>query len=69
MATEGQPGPSPFVSLVCVPLMLRMTYCFYFFPKTLNTDQIAYEMMIHWQIPSKFKNKKKEKEKEKNFWV
>lgn len=36
-----------------MPFLLRMTYCFYFFPEALNMNQMAYEM-IHWKFSSKF---------------
>lgn len=41
-----------------MPFLLRMTYCFYFFPKTLNMNQKAYEMS-HWKFSSKCKNTKR----------
>lgn len=65
MVTEGSwhlPVHAPGVLAGLMPFLLRMTYCFYFFPKTLNMNQIAYEM-IHWKFPSKFKKKKKKTRK------
>lgn len=50
----------PGILAQLMPFLLRVTYCFYFFPKTLNMNQIAYEM-IHWKFSSKCKKAKKKK--------
>lgn len=52
--TKGQLAPHHLCVLArLMPLLGRMTYCFYFSPKTLNMNQIADEM-IHWKFSSKF---------------